>query len=83
LFAKDYPREWKLHKKKEEEDFFLWEVVKNKVYFPPLPVSVDYLHARITGTVTEVMPDLLHCTWEEIHCRRDICSATPGSHIEL
>jgi hypothetical protein len=29
------------------------------VYFPPLPANVDYLKARITGVLAEVMPDIL------------------------
>jgi hypothetical protein len=53
------------------------------VYFPPIPVDVDVLRARITDAVTEVAPDKLYDTREEIHYRREISSATSGSHIEL
>jgi hypothetical protein len=61
----------------------LGEFVKDKVYFPPLPVNVDDPWVGIAGAVAEVTPDLLCCTWEEIHCRWDICDTTSGSHIDL
>jgi hypothetical protein len=37
-------------------------IVKDKVYFTPSCANIDDLWARITGTVAEVMPDMLHRT---------------------
>jgi hypothetical protein len=62
--------------------FFLWGFVKQKVYFLPLPANVD-LQAGITGTLAEVMLEMLCCTWEEIHFRWDTCYAASESHTEL
>jgi hypothetical protein len=45
-------------------DFLLWGFVKDKVYFQPLPANVGDLRARITFSVTEVTPNMLHRTWE-------------------
>jgi hypothetical protein len=38
---------------------------------------------RITSTVAEVMPDMLHHTCEETHYKWDICHAKSGSHVGL
>jgi hypothetical protein len=61
----------------------LWGFVKDKVYFPSLTANVDDLQVRITGTVAEVTPDVLHYTWKEIHYMWDTCHATSESNIEM
>ena len=40
-------------------DFFLWGYVKDRVYVPPLPATVDELQERITAAVKSVTPDML------------------------
>jgi len=35
-------------------DFFLWGYVKDRVYVPPLPATVDELQERITAAVKSV-----------------------------
>jgi hypothetical protein len=64
-------------------DSMLWGFVKDKLYFLPLPADVDDVWARIRGAVAVVMPDMLCCTKEEMHYRRDICHATSRCHIKL
>jgi hypothetical protein len=44
-------------------DFFLWGYVKDRVYVPPLPATVDELQKRITATVNSVTPDILQRVW--------------------
>ena len=55
-------------------DFFLWGYVKDKVYVPPLPESLDELKRRIKSAIKTV--------YQEIDYRFDICRVTNGSHIE-
>ncbi|GBL91426.1 hypothetical protein AVEN_136925-1 [Araneus ventricosus] len=35
-------------------DFFLWGYVKNKVYIPPMPTTLQALQERITASVTDI-----------------------------
>lgn len=63
-------------------DFFLWGFIKDKVYIPPLPKSLQDLRNRISAAVDEVTPDLLERVWQEIDFRWDVCRITNGSHIE-
>jgi hypothetical protein len=39
-------------------DFFLWAYVKDRVYVPPLPETVDELQERITAAVNSITPDM-------------------------
>jgi len=39
-------------------DFFLWGYVKDRVYVPPLPATVDELQEGITAAVNSVTPDM-------------------------
>jgi len=63
-------------------DFFLWGYVKDIVFLPPLPVSVNELKERITTAVASVDKDMLRSFWTELDYRIDICRVTKGSHIE-
>jgi len=55
-------------------DFFLWGYVKDRVYVPPLPATMDELQDRIT--------DMLQRVWSELDYRIDVCRLTRGGHIE-
>ena len=44
-------------------DFFLWGYVKDLVYVPPLPTSVDDLKTRITEVLKTIDPDMLVRVW--------------------
>ena len=55
---------------------------KDRVFVPPLPVSLNELKQRITTAVASVDKDMLRSVWTELHCRIDICRVTKGSHIE-
>jgi len=63
-------------------DFFLWGYVKDRVYVPPLPATVDELQGRITAAVNSVTPDMLQRVWSELDYRIDVCRVTRGGHIE-
>ena len=63
-------------------DFFLWGYVKDRVYVPPLPATVDELQERITAAVKSVTPDKLQRVWSELDYRNDVCRVTRGGHIE-
>ena len=63
-------------------DFFLWGYIKDRVFVPPLPVSLNKLKQRITTAVASVDEDMLRSVWTELDYRIDICRVTKGSHIE-
>ena len=62
-------------------DFFLWGYIKERVFVPPLPVSLNELKQRITTAVASVDEDMLRSVWTELAYRIDICRVTKGSHI--
>jgi len=64
-------------------DFILWGYVKDRVYVPPLPATVDELQERITAAVKSVMPDMLQSVWSELDYRIDVCRVTRGVNIEF
>ena len=63
-------------------DLFLWEYIKDRVFVPPLLVSLNELKERITTAVESVDEDMLRSVWTELDHRIDICRVTKGSHIE-
>ena len=63
-------------------DVFLWGYIKDRVFVPPLPVSLNELKQRITTAVASVDEDMLRSVRTELDYRIDICRVTKGSHIE-
>jgi len=63
-------------------DFFLWGYVKDRVYVPPLPTTVDELQERITAAVKSVTPDMPQRVWSELDYLIHVCRVTRGGHIE-
>jgi hypothetical protein len=59
-------------------DFFLWGYIKDNVYVPPLPTTLDELTERINS----VDRDMLQLVWEEFSYRLDVVRAAGGGHIE-
>ena len=41
-------------------DFFLWGFVKDSIYVPPLPMSLNELRDRITHALQTITADMLH-----------------------
>jgi hypothetical protein len=56
--------------------------VEDRVFVPPLPVSLNELKQRITTSVAIVDEDKLRSVWTELDYRIDICRARKGSHVE-
>ena len=56
--------------------------VEDRVFVPPLPVSLNELKQPITTAVASVDEDMLRSVWTELDYRIDICRVTKGSHIE-
>jgi hypothetical protein len=63
-------------------DFFLWGYVKDRVYVPPLPTTVDELQECITAAVNFVTPDMLQRVWSELDYCISVCRVTIGGHIQ-
>jgi hypothetical protein len=56
--------------------------VYQRVFVPPLPVSLNELNQRITTAAASVDKDMLRTVWTELDYRIDVCRVTKGSHIE-
>jgi len=63
-------------------DFFLWGFIKEAVYVPSLPTTLDDLKNRITTAVNSVTQDILLRVWNEFSYRLDATRAAGGAHIE-
>jgi hypothetical protein len=63
-------------------DFFLWGYLKDSVYVPPLPATLDDLQELITEAVNSITPDMLQRVWSELDYRIDVCRVTGGAHID-
>lgn len=63
-------------------DFFLWGYVKDKVYIPPLPQTMNELLERINEAIQTITRGMLQNVWMELDYRLDTCRATRGAHIE-
>jgi hypothetical protein len=50
-------------------DFFLWGYVKDKVFIPPVPVTLDDLKQRITTATAGVDEDMFTRVWQEFDYR--------------
>jgi hypothetical protein len=61
---------------------FLWRYVKDKVFVPPVPVTLDDLKQHITTATAGVDGDMLTRVWQEFDYRVDIRRVTEGAHIE-
>jgi hypothetical protein len=47
-------------------NFSVWGYVKDEVFFPPLPASLEVLQARATEAVAIIDGDMIHRILEEI-----------------
>jgi hypothetical protein len=59
----------------------LWGYIKDRVFVPPLQVSLNELKQRITTGAASVDKDMLKSVWTELDNRIDVCRVTKGSHI--
>ena len=63
-------------------DFFLWGHIKDIVYVPPLPQTIEELKQRISDALRNIDASTLHKVWNEFNYRLDVCRVTKGAHIE-
>ena len=64
-------------------DYYLWGYVKEAVYVPPVPTTMNDLRNRFTAAVHSVTADRLSRVWDEFGNRVDVCRTANGGHIEL
>jgi hypothetical protein len=57
--------------------------VKDEVYDPPVPITLNDLKARIRTAIAKIDKPLLQNVWQEVEYRLDVCRATSGAYIEL
>jgi hypothetical protein len=53
-------------------DFSVWGYVKEKVFVPPLPGSLEELQTRIIKAVATIDVDVVHRIWDRVDDRWDI-----------
>jgi hypothetical protein len=63
-------------------DFFLWGFIKDRVFVPPLPVTLVDLRTRITAAITVIDHDMPQTVWQELDHRFDVCRVTGGAYVE-
>lgn len=63
-------------------DFFLWGYVKDKVYEPPMPQTLQELRGRIRNAVESINLAMLAGVWYNLQHRLETCSMANGRHIE-
>jgi hypothetical protein len=56
--------------------------VKDIIYVPPLPTTLQELKERITAAVMNIDRQMLLKVWAELDYRLDVCRVTKGAHIE-
>jgi hypothetical protein len=64
-------------------NFFLWDFVKDKVYIPPVPVTLNSVKKRIQTAIEKTNQPLMQNFRHEVGYYLDVCRATNGTHIEL
>ena len=63
-------------------DLFVWGYVRDKIFVPPLPASLEVLRARIREAVATIDADMIRRILEEISYSWHICRVTRGNHNE-
>jgi hypothetical protein len=63
-------------------DFSVCGCIKDQVFLPPLPASLEELRTWMTEMVETMDEDVIHRIWDEIAYRWDICRVTRGNHTE-
>jgi hypothetical protein len=63
-------------------DFLLWAYVKDRVYVPPMPVTLNELKQGICRAVESISIQVLQDLWMELQYRLDVCKHTSGAYIE-
>ena len=64
-------------------EFFLWGYVKDLVYVPPLPTSVDDLKTRITEALITIDLDTLVRVWQDMEYRFDVYRVTKARILNI
>ncbi|GBO27919.1 hypothetical protein AVEN_91553-1 [Araneus ventricosus] len=62
--------------------FFLWGYVKDRVYVPPMPKTIEELKVRICNALASVTEQMLQNVWREMDYRLDVVRVNKRSHIE-
>jgi hypothetical protein len=64
-------------------EFFLWGFVKDEVYVPPMPITLNNLKDRIRTRIAKNDQSLLQYVWHKVEYRPDVCRALNIVYIEL
>jgi hypothetical protein len=63
-------------------DYFSLGFIKDRVFVPPVPVTLVDLRTCITAVITVIDHDILQIVWQELDYRFYVCRVKGGAHIE-
>ncbi|GFV58704.1 uncharacterized protein TNCV_1423081 [Trichonephila clavipes] len=63
-------------------DSYLWGIVKDCVYVPPLPADLPDLRHMFAAADAKITSDTLKKVWDELAYRLDVWRVMNGAHIE-
>lgn len=63
--------------------FFRCGYVKDMVFLPPLPATIEELKQEITETILTVTPEMLQRVWNKFENRVDITRVSGGVALNI
>ncbi|GFV39991.1 uncharacterized protein TNCV_4412221 [Trichonephila clavipes] len=63
-------------------DSYLWGLINDCVFFPPLPADLSDLRHRMEADVARISSDAMKNACDELYYRFDLCCVTNWAHIE-
>jgi hypothetical protein len=64
-------------------EFLLWGFVKEEIYVPPVPMTLNNLKVRILTATAKSYQPLLQNVWHEVEYRLVVCRLTNGANTEF
>jgi hypothetical protein len=64
-------------------DFTVLGFVKDQLYVPPMPITLNNLNDLIRKATEKTDHLLLQNVWHEVEYCLDVCRATNGAHTKL
>ena len=64
-------------------DLFIWRLIEETVFLPPLPQNLRELRAHITSATYEVNREMLQRVWSELVFRIDICRIVRSAILSI
>jgi hypothetical protein len=63
-------------------DSFLWDLVKEKMLVPSMPLDIDNVKLVITAAIETIKRNILQRVRDEPNYKLDVCRVKTGAHNE-